>query len=157
MNSTFNPDSTTYSSIVSLYVLARTVRVFNISPPLSFFFFLVRENRKRRWGCSFSLFFILYALVSCLHVCLGEDVRSWSYRQLEAAVTDSCELPCGCWELNLVLWRALISTWFNFKTVIFFLKSFRPQSLKFSLQPCTHPGKLISLLFWPWRSKILTI
>ena len=31
----------------------------------------------------------------CLHVCLCEDVRYPG-----TGVTDSCELPCGCWELN---------------------------------------------------------
>jgi hypothetical protein len=31
----------------------------------------------------------------CLHVCLCEGVRSLGTR-----VTDSCELPCGCWEFN---------------------------------------------------------
>jgi hypothetical protein len=40
-------------------------------------------------------FFILCALVFCLHVYLYEDVRS-----LGTAVTDSCKLPCGYWELN---------------------------------------------------------
>jgi hypothetical protein len=36
--------------------------------------------------------FILCALVFCLHICQGEGVSYWS---------DSHELPCGCWELNL--------------------------------------------------------
>ena len=31
----------------------------------------------------------------CLHVCLGEDIRS-----LRTGVTDRCELPCECWALN---------------------------------------------------------
>ena len=34
--------------------------------------------------------------MSYLYVCLGEGVRSPG-----TGVTDSCELPCGCWELNL--------------------------------------------------------
>ena len=34
-------------------------------------------------------------MVFCLHVCLCEDVRYPG-----TGVTDSCELPCGCWELN---------------------------------------------------------
>ena len=37
----------------------------------------------------------LCALVSCLHVCLCEDV---GYSR--TGVTDSCEPPCGCWNLN---------------------------------------------------------
>ena len=40
-------------------------------------------------------FFILYSLVFCLCVCLCECVR---YPGTE--IMDSCELPCGCWELN---------------------------------------------------------
>ena len=45
----------------------------------------------------FHLFiFILCALVFCLHVCLGEGVKSPG-----TGGTHSCELSCGCWELNL--------------------------------------------------------
>jgi hypothetical protein len=33
--------------------------------------------------------------VFCLHACLCEGVRS-----SENGVTDGCELPCECWELN---------------------------------------------------------
>jgi hypothetical protein len=33
--------------------------------------------------------------VFCLHVCLGEGVRS-----PKARITDGCELLCGYWELN---------------------------------------------------------
>ena len=39
--------------------------------------------------------FILCALMLCLHVCLCEGGRSHG-----TELTDSCELPCGCWELN---------------------------------------------------------
>ena len=39
---------------------------------------------------------ILCSLVFCLYVCLHEGVRS-----LRAGVIDGCELPCGCWELDL--------------------------------------------------------
>lgn len=39
--------------------------------------------------------FILCTLVFCLHSCLCEGVGS-----PEAVSTDSCELSCGCWELN---------------------------------------------------------
>ena len=35
-------------------------------------------------------------LVYGLHVCLCEGVRSSG-----TGTTDSCELPCGCWDLNL--------------------------------------------------------
>jgi hypothetical protein len=35
-------------------------------------------------------------LLFCMHVCLHEGVRSPG-----AGATVSCELPCGCWELNL--------------------------------------------------------
>ena len=31
----------------------------------------------------------------CLYVCLCEGVRSPG-----TGITDSCELPCACWELN---------------------------------------------------------
>ena len=40
------------------------------------------------------IFLILCALVFCLHVCLCEGVRAPG-----TGVTDSCELPCGCWGL----------------------------------------------------------
>ena len=46
--------------------------------------------------CLFVLIFISCALVLCLNVYLCESVRSPG-----TGVTDSCELPCGCWELNL--------------------------------------------------------
>jgi hypothetical protein len=39
--------------------------------------------------------FILCVLVFCLHMCLCENVGSPG-----AGVTDSCELPCMCWELS---------------------------------------------------------
>ena len=39
---------------------------------------------------------IVGALVFCLHACVCEAVRS-----PETGVTDSCELPYGCWELDL--------------------------------------------------------
>ena len=45
---------------------------------------------------SMYLFIFLCALVFCLQVCLCDGVRS-----PRAGVTDSCELPCGWWELNL--------------------------------------------------------
>ena len=35
------------------------------------------------------------ALLLCLHTCLCEGVRSPG-----TGVTDRCEVPCGCWELN---------------------------------------------------------
>ena len=41
-------------------------------------------------------FSILCTLLFCLHVCLCEGVKSSG-----TGVTDSCELPCRCWELNL--------------------------------------------------------
>ena len=40
--------------------------------------------------------FTLCALMFCVRACLCEGVRSRGTRVLE-----SCELPCGCWELNL--------------------------------------------------------
>jgi hypothetical protein len=39
--------------------------------------------------------FFLCELMFCLQVCLCEDIGSPAI-----GVTDSCELPCGCWELN---------------------------------------------------------
>ena len=49
------------------------------------------------WAISPALFFflILCALVFFLHVCLCAGDGSLGTR-----VTDSCELPCGCWGLN---------------------------------------------------------
>ena len=44
------------------------------------------------WFC----YNLLCALIFCLNVCLCEGIRS-----LGTGVTDSCELLCGCWELNL--------------------------------------------------------
>jgi hypothetical protein len=40
--------------------------------------------------------FILWTLVIWLHIYLCEGIRL-----PETGVTDSCELPCGCWELYL--------------------------------------------------------
>ena len=40
-------------------------------------------------------FYFSCALVLCLHVCLRKGVR-----YAGTGVIDSCELPCGCWELN---------------------------------------------------------
>ena len=37
----------------------------------------------------------LFDYLFCQHLCLCEGTRSSG-----AGVTDSCELPCGCWELN---------------------------------------------------------
>jgi hypothetical protein len=39
--------------------------------------------------------FILCALVFCLHAYLCESAGSFG-----TGVIDSCELPCGCWEVN---------------------------------------------------------
>ena len=33
-----------------------------------------------------NLFFTLYAVVFCIHVCLCKGIRSWSYRELSAAM-----------------------------------------------------------------------
>ena len=41
-----------------------------------------------------SLFLKIYLTLFYVHWC--EDIRSPG-----TEVTDSCELPCGCWELNL--------------------------------------------------------
>jgi hypothetical protein len=40
--------------------------------------------------------FILCALVFCLYVCQWEGTRSSG-----TGVTDSCELPCSCWRVNI--------------------------------------------------------
>ena len=42
------------------------------------------------------MIYLFIMFVFCLHVCLHEVVR-----YPETGVTDSCELPCGYWELNL--------------------------------------------------------
>ena len=63
----------------------------------------VCKNGRQDWSqCSrvnnvflFKIFFILCALVFCLHVCLCEGVRSPG-----TGAIDSCESPSGCWELN---------------------------------------------------------
>lgn len=49
---------------------------------------LKKKNKKQT-------IFILCALVFCLHICLCESVRF-----LGTVATDSCEPPCGCWDLN---------------------------------------------------------
>ena len=43
----------------------------------------------------FNFLFILCTLVFCLHVCLCKGVQSHG-----TGATDSCKLPCGCWDLN---------------------------------------------------------
>ena len=48
---------------------------------------------------------ILGALVFCLHVYLCEGIGAPGIR-----VTDSCELLCGCWELNPGLLEELLTT-----------------------------------------------
>jgi hypothetical protein len=55
----------------------------------------VCECFKGGFLVSFYLFLILCALVFCLYACLCEGVVSPG-----TGVTDSCGLPCGCWELN---------------------------------------------------------
>jgi hypothetical protein len=47
------------------------------------------EGKNRLFVCLFC------ALVFCLRVCLYEGVRSPG-----TGIVDSCELSCGCWELN---------------------------------------------------------
>jgi hypothetical protein len=56
---------------------------------------------------SFLKFFMIHlcALVFCLHVCLCKGAKT-----RRAEVADSCELPWGCWELNLVLWKSSLSS-----------------------------------------------
>ena len=46
-------------------------------------------------GVVFDGLFSSRALVFCLHICLCEAFGSHG-----TGVTDSCELPCGDWELN---------------------------------------------------------
>lgn len=46
------------------------------------------------------IYLILCTLVSCLHICLSEDVGASG-----SGVTGSCELQCGCWELTQVLYN----------------------------------------------------
>jgi hypothetical protein len=51
-------------------------------------------------------FFILYVWVFCMHACLYH-MRAWCWQRPQEGVgssgtevTDGCESPCGCWELN---------------------------------------------------------
>jgi len=49
------------------------------------------------FSCDLFLFYVhLHVFVFCLHVCLCEGAD-----YSETGIPDSCELPCGCWELNL--------------------------------------------------------
>lgn len=60
----------------------------------------LRKQDKTRYikKKAFNLFlYLLCALVFCLHVYLFEGVRTPG-----VGVTDSGELPCGCWDLNPV-------------------------------------------------------
>ena len=42
----------------------------------------------------FNLFYFIHiGVLFCFHICLWEGVGSRG-----TGVTDSCELPCGCWE-----------------------------------------------------------
>jgi hypothetical protein len=81
-----------YNRIIFPYVSIHSKQIFLFSSRflISSFFFLKKD-----------LFVYLFiytfcALVFCLHVCLCKGVRSSG-----TGVTDRCELPCGCWELNL--------------------------------------------------------
>jgi hypothetical protein len=63
--------------------------------------------------CCFEIYFILYALVFCLSVCLCSTCVSRALMPLESSILentrfswswsyiDGCELPCRCWESNL--------------------------------------------------------
>ena len=69
-----------------------------------------------------------YLDMFCLSVCLSVSVRVSDSPGIE--VTDSCGLPCGCWELNpspLVLWKinkctsplSHLTSWtFNFRILM---------------------------------------
>jgi hypothetical protein len=71
---------------------------------------------------------IIYSLVFCLHECLCEGVRSWSY-----------ELPCGCWELN----------WAPQEEFLWLQKFFEFSHLFILLHyPCVHGG-LRSMCIFP--------
>ena len=70
----------------------------NSQPP----YLIALEHHSRLAMLLFSFFLnITYlslmacALVFCLHVCLCEGILFPG-----TGVADSCELPCGCWELN---------------------------------------------------------
>ena len=59
----------------------------------------------------------------CLHVCLCEGARF-----LETGDTDSCELPCRFWKLNLGLLEKqpeLLTTVLSLQPNAFNLKAFR--------------------------------
>ena len=57
--------------------------------------FLINESLNTSAILKVLFTFISCALVFCRHVCLCEGVGSPG-----TGVTDSCELPCGCWESN---------------------------------------------------------
>jgi hypothetical protein len=58
-----------------------------------------------------SIFFNVYGYFACicvyaLHMCLVPTEARREHQILSrTGVTDGCELPCGCWELNLVVWK----------------------------------------------------
>ena len=57
---------------------------------------MVEERRRASFRFPFLSSFYSMCIVFCLHVHLCEGVRSPG-----TGVTDKCELPCGCWEMNL--------------------------------------------------------
>ena len=55
----------------------------------------LHTHHKTHFFFLFKFIFISCALVFCLRVCLFKDVESSG-----TGVIDSCEPPCGCWELK---------------------------------------------------------
>jgi hypothetical protein len=66
-------------------------------------------NALNPWVISLAFYFFLNLFLFYVHWCL--DCTYIRVRLSEALelVTDRCELPCGCWELNLSLWERAAS------------------------------------------------
>jgi hypothetical protein len=64
------------------------------------------QNKARLLGGVHLFLFYMFECMSVLHSgvhCLGRpDDGAFSP---EAGATESCVLPCGCWESNIVLWK----------------------------------------------------
>lgn len=60
---------------------------------------------------SFILLFYVYGSYACMYLCLPGTLRGHkrASRVSGAGVTSGCELSCGCWELNLVLYAGTTS------------------------------------------------
>jgi hypothetical protein len=86
-------------------------------PPPACWHTCMYANKWVSWN-SFRFIYLVYMSVSCMyiytpHVCLAPRQSEEYNRFSGTGVTDSCELPCGCWEWNLAPlkeWPMLLTT-----------------------------------------------